>query len=53
MFSQLFEKPFNGIYLIHLINVNQNVIQVYNDKTVQLFGQDLVDITLKASLSTR
>lgn len=43
---QLVENSSNGIEMICFVDVDQNVIQVYNDKNVQLFGQNLVDIPL-------
>lgn len=34
--------------LFGIFGINQNVVQVYNDKYVELFGQDLIDVALKA-----
>lgn len=31
-----------------IINVSENVVQIYNDKDVVLFGKDLIDISLEA-----
>ena len=37
--------------LILILNVDKNVIQIHNDKDIELFCQDLVDITLEAGQS--
>ena len=36
-----------------IFSVEEDVIQVYNNKDIKFFWQDLIDITLEASLSVR
>ena len=36
------------ITLAQILDINKDIIQVKNDKNVKIFGQDLIDITLKA-----
>ena len=36
-----------------ILGVDENVIQIYNDKDIELFWQDLVDIVLEAGQSVR
>ena len=31
-----------------ILSVDEEVIQIYNDKIIELFGQDFIDITLEA-----
>ena len=34
--------------MINFIGVNQNIVYIDNNKDIKLFGQDVVDIILKA-----
>ena len=43
----------NGLHvaLAWIFNVNQDVIQVDNDKNIEFFGQNFVDVPLEAGRS--
>ena len=47
MFSQLFENPSNIINMILFISINPNIILIYNNKDIEIFDQDLINIVLK------
>ena len=34
---------------VYVLYIDKDIIQVDNDKDIQLFGQDFIDITLEAS----
>ena len=53
MFSKLLQDPAHCIYLwlARVLDIDQNVIQVDNDKDVQFYSKDFVDVTLEASWS--
>ena len=36
-----------------MLGVNEDVVQIYNDKDVKLLSKDLVDISLEACLCIR
>lgn len=36
-----------------IFSINKDIIQIYDNKNIQFFGQDLIDITLEASRSIR
>lgn len=48
MFFQLLKTPPNGIYKICLIDMDQYIFYLNNDKNVKLFDYDLVYVALKA-----
>ena len=39
--------------LAFILNINQDVIQIDNDKNIEFFGQNPIDIALEASRSIR
>ena len=39
--------------LAWILGIDEDVIQINNDKDIKLFGQDLIDITLEACWSIR
>lgn len=49
MLLQLLKDPPYGLHvaLTWVFSGNEDVIQVYDNENVQLFGQNLVDLTLK------
>ncbi len=51
MLPQLVQHPLNGLGVLFalVLNVDKDVIEIHYHKNVKLFGQDLVDITLKRS----
>ena len=53
IFPQNIQHPLHGLYmaLAAIFGVNEDVIQVNNDKNIELFGQDLIDIALEAGRS--
>ena len=55
MFFWFFENPSNGINvsLAWVLGIDENIIQINNDKNIELFGQHLIDITLKTSQCVR
>ena len=55
IFPQKVQYPSHGFYvnLILIFSVDENVIQIHDDKDSELFYHDLVDIALKASRSVR
>ena len=50
MFPEFFEDPPDSFYvtLAGVFGVNQNVIEVHNDKNIKFFHQDFVDVSLEA-----
>ena len=55
VFLQKVQYPLHDFHvtLILILNVDEDVIQVYDDKDIELFCQDLIDITLEAGRSIR
>ena len=55
VFPKVFEYLLNGfdVSLAGIFSIDQDVVQVYNDKDIELLGQDLIDVTLKDSRSVR
>ena len=51
MFPQFHENLLNGIDvgLTWRLNIDEEIIQINNDKNTKHFGQDFIDITLEAS----
>ena len=51
MLPQLVQNPSNGLYMFFILalNIDEDVIEIYYHKKVELLCQDLVDITLKHS----
>ena len=49
MFSQFFKNPLNGIDigLVWVIGINEDIIEINNDKNIKFLGQNLIDITLE------
>lgn len=47
--SELIKDPAYGFYvwLAWIFGINQNVIQIHNEKNIKLFGKNLIDVTLK------
>ena len=47
---ELFQNPPYGCNVIIpiIINVNEDVIQIHDDKDIELFSKDLVDVSLEA-----
>ena len=50
VFPQFLKNPLNGIdmSLAWVLNVDENVIGVINDKDIKFLGQDLINIALEA-----
>ena len=50
VFPQFLENPSNGIdvSLAGVLGVDENVIEVNNDKDIKFLGQDLVNVALEA-----
>lgn len=48
---EFFENPMVIFYmtLINIFYINQNIIKVYNNKTIKFFYYDFINIALKAS----
>ena len=48
-FSQFFENLSNGIdvSLAWVLDIDEDIIYINNDKIIKLFGQDLIDISLE------
>lgn len=46
-FLELFEDPADG-FNVGLARVLQNVVQIHDNKNIELFGEDLIDVVLKA-----
>ncbi len=44
---ELFKDLLNRPYMIGFIDVDQDIVKIYNDKDIQLFRQNFVDIALK------
>ena len=53
VFLEVFEYLTNGFYvsLAEIFDVDQDVVQIYNNKDIKLFGQDLIDVTLEGGRS--
>lgn len=47
--SQLFYNlPYNcNVIIFIIINIDKNIVQIYNDEDVGLFGKDFIDIFLE------
>ena len=52
---QKIQHPLHNFYVIlaFIFGVNKDVIQVNNYKNIEFFGQDLIDVALKAGRSIR
>lgn len=50
MLLKLIKNSTNGfdMALFKIFSINQNVIQIYNNKYIKLFGQDLIDVAMEA-----
>ena len=50
VFPQFVQHPADSIdvSLARIFGVNQDIIQINNHKNVEFFGEDLIDVTLKA-----
>ena len=50
MFSQFFENSINGIDmgLAWVLDINKDIIEINNDKYVELLGQNFIDVILEA-----
>ena len=55
VFPQFVQHPADSINvsLAYILGVDQDVILVNNHKNVKFFGQDLIDVTLKAGWCVR
>ena len=55
VFPWLFENSSNGINvgLTWVLRINKDNIWINNDKNIELLGQNLIDVTLKAGLYIR
>ena len=53
VFPQNIQYPLNGVNmgLSRALRVNKNIIQIYDDKDIELLGHNLVDIALKTCWS--
>ena len=53
IFLQKVWDPLDGLYvaLAFIFNVNQDVIQVNNDKNIEFFSQNFVDVALEVGQS--
>ena len=53
IFPQKVLNPSDGFHMamVFILNVNQNVIQVENDENIKFFGQNPINIALKATWS--
>ena len=51
VFSELFQDPAYDFYvwLARILDVDQNVVQIYNNENVKLLSEDLVNVPLEAS----
>lgn len=49
MLFRLFKNPLNRINMIYIIGIDENIIEIHNNKNIQFLSQDLIDITLKTS----
>ena len=49
MFPQLFWDPLYSIYvwLAEILNIDQDVIQIYYNKDIKLFNRDFINVVLK------
>ena len=47
---ELLQHPLYGrdVSISVIISVNENVVQIHDDKDVKLFSKDLVDVSLEA-----
>ena len=50
-FLELFEDPADSfnVGLARVLGMDQNVVQIHDNKNIELFGEDLIDVALKAS----
>ena len=50
---QKIQHPLHGLYvaLAFIFDLNEDVIQVNNNKNIELFGPDLIDVALEAGRS--
>ena len=50
VFPQFFENPLNdiGVSLAWVLGIDEDIIEVNNDKDIKFLGQDLVNIALEA-----
>lgn len=51
MFSELIKNPVYCLYikLPEFLNVDQDVVQIHNDKDIELLSKDFIAIALKTS----
>ena len=42
-----------NVRLAWIVGINQNVIQIHDNKNIQLFSQNLIDVSLEGSRSVR
>lgn len=51
LFPKLFQHSINDVnlWLTNILAIYQNIIKIYNNKNVEIFEKDLVNITLKTS----
>ena len=49
MLLELVQNPTYGlnVRLVWFLGINQDVIQIYNNKNIQLFSQNNVDVSVK------
>ena len=52
---ELFQDPLYGfhVWLTGVLDIDQNVVQIYNHEDIELLGEDLIDIALKAIWSVK
>ena len=50
IFAQKIKYPSYSFYmtLTLVLGIDENIIQIHNDKNIKLLGPDLIDITLEA-----
>lgn len=53
VFSQFVKNPLNGrnMCMTWVINIDENIIEINDNKDLKLFGQNLIDITLEIGQS--
>ncbi len=53
MLPELIKDPAHGLHLklTGVFGIDQNVVQMYNNKHVELLGKDLIDVALEAGRS--
>lgn len=47
MLSQLFEDTRNRIDIIRFIDIDQDIVQIDNDKDIKLFGRYFVNVAIE------